>query len=169
MENKKPATKDVIIEGETFALYDVTVNGRQVYVASSQLNQKIDECILKDLYIEKICMMDGKKCTVKDVDNSFQYVYGEFENNMTPSEKEVVESVVNTMKNEAQAKFDREFKTALLNGNKQCLFLDKQTNQIHSLIEIIPGSNKYISAALNRRYSCIYPLGYLSSFIRPNA
>ena len=153
MENKKPASKDVIIEGETFALYDVTVNDRQVYVASSQLNKKIDECILKDLYDEKICIMDGEKCSVKDVDNSFQYIYGELENKKTPSEKEVIESVVEDMKNEAQAKFDREFETAVLNGNKQYLFMDKQTNQIHSLIEIIPGSNKYISANLKERIS----------------
>ena len=151
MENKKPASKDVIIEGETFALYDVTVNDKQVYVASPRLYNKIDKCISNGLYHENICEMDGKICSIMDVNHSFQYVYIDSQNNIDPSEKEVIEYVLEAMESERQAEFDREFKRAVLNGNNQYLYWDKQTKQFHSLIETEPGSGKYISTNYTER------------------
>ena len=153
MEEKKPKTKEILIDGESYELYDVTVKGRQVYVAPPLLYKKINECIINGMYHENICQMDGKTCTIRDVDDTFQYVYNDFENNMTPSEKDVIECVEDSMNFEEQVDFYREFNKAVMNGNKQFLYMDKQTNQIHSLIETAPGSNKYISANYTERIS----------------
>lgn len=116
MEEKKPNSKDIIIDGEVYPLYDVTINDKQMFVASPTLYNKIDECIMNGRYYENICEMDGKTFSVSDVDDTFEYFYGDFEKTMDPSEKDVIESIMDAIAGEEQAEFERAFEKAVLNG-----------------------------------------------------
>ena len=143
MEEKKPFVKEVRIDGETYPMYNVTIKGIPMVIASPALAYKIDKCIQDDQYLNPIGEMDGKQCTIKDIDETFTYIFGDDEN-LNPTENEVIESVEDVMEIEEYQQREATFQRAVSKGNRQVLFLNPQDDKVHSLLEMEPGSNKFI-------------------------
>lgn len=93
---KQPFVTEVKIDGETYPLYNVTIKGIPLVVASPALADKIDECIQENHYLEEMCEMNGESCTVQEVDERFYYIFGD-EDNLTPTPEEVIESIEDVM------------------------------------------------------------------------
>ena len=152
MEQKKPFITEVKIDGEIYPLYNIEIKGKSLNVASPSLNKKIEECIDNGDYFNEICEMDGKVCTVEVVDNTYCYVFGD-EENLNPTMEEVIESIEDVILNEnrkpkfyvpQEEELKQLFKDAIRNNALQLIYLDKQTNEVCSLVHIDTPEGKHV-------------------------
>ena len=87
---------EVKIEEQPFALFQIQINNEDLIVASPALDNRIHELILENRWCDEIAEMDGKTCSVRDIEEMYYYVFGN-EDNEKPTEQEVVESIMDVM------------------------------------------------------------------------